>query len=140
MIQLQDEKDRQATYLYGINEEMGASGPKPAVKVNNQCMMCSGSAAYIKKAFKMACIGYASSEVRYNDREWKRVDLMKRQADLVNGLETVPLLGLPKLDLLQREDRNVFAMAESPKPVSKISTVMNVVSNSERDGNEFQGS
>ena len=61
----QDEIDRQQTVLYGINEEM--SKPKseiksdPPIQVNNNCMQCSGNAAYIKKAFKLACLNYASS-------------------------------------------------------------------------------
>ena len=61
----QDEIDRQQTVLYGINEEM--QKPKsemksnPTITVNNNCIQCSGNAAYIKKAFKIACLNYASS-------------------------------------------------------------------------------
>ena len=61
----QDEIDRQQTVLYGINEEMGKRKSEiksdPPVQVNNHCLQCSGNASYIKKAFKMACLTYASS-------------------------------------------------------------------------------
>ena len=53
--------------MYGINEEAGSfeMQAKTPITVNNHCLQCSGNATYIKKAFKMACLTYASTKVRY---------------------------------------------------------------------------
>ena len=78
----QDDIDRQQTTLYGINEEMGNLDVKSqsVIHVNNNCMQCSGNASFIKKAFKMACLSYQSSKVKYQDQEYSREELLfKRQ-------------------------------------------------------------
>ena len=63
----QDDLDRQQTVLYGINEEAGHYDiqAKTPIQVNNNCLQCSGNASYIKKAFKIACLTYASTKVHY---------------------------------------------------------------------------
>ena len=57
------------TVLYGINEEVGKSDIKTEtpIQVNNSCLQCSGNAMFIKKAFKMACLSYGSSKVKYQN-------------------------------------------------------------------------
>ena len=53
---------------------MGSSEPKAQtpLTVNNNCLTCSGNTPYIKKAFKMACLQYASSKVKFNNQEFTR--------------------------------------------------------------------
>ena len=66
----QDDRDRQGTVLYGVNEEIGASevkAPTP-IQVNNNCLQCSGNASFIKKAFKLACLTYGSSKVSFQNQ------------------------------------------------------------------------
>ena len=77
----QDDKDRRQTVLYGINEEMGNNDVKAEtpIQVNNNCLQCSGNASFIKKAFKLACLSYASSRVKYQNQEWSREELLSRR-------------------------------------------------------------
>ena len=74
----QDEKDRQMTKLYGINEEAGSGDVKAAtpIQVNNNCLQCSGNAMFIKKAFKLACLSYGSTKVTYNNQKYDREELL----------------------------------------------------------------
>ena len=66
------------TVLYGINEEAGKSVNKSEapVQVNNNCLQCSGNAMYIKKAFKMACLSYGSTKVRFDHKLYDRTELL----------------------------------------------------------------
>ena len=74
----QDEKDRQMTKLYGINEEAGSGDVKAEtpIQVNNNCLQCSGNAMFIKKAFKLACLSYGSTKVTYNNQKYDREELL----------------------------------------------------------------
>ena len=64
--------------MYGINEEMGKQDVKTdsVIHVNNNCLQCSGNASFIKKAFKLACLSYQSSKVRYQNVDYTREELL----------------------------------------------------------------
>ena len=48
--------------------------------MNNNCLQCSGNASFIKKAFKLACLSYQASKVRYQNVDYTREELLfKRQ-------------------------------------------------------------
>ena len=95
----QDDKDKQQTVLYGINEEMGAKEVKAQtpIQVNNNCLQCSGNASFIKKAFKLACLTYASSRVKHDEVFYSREDLMEKRQSLIDKIECLDV----------REIRNV---------------------------------
>ena len=99
-IQDQDERDRINTNLYGVNEEAGTvkeTMSKSAIKVNNNCINCSGNASFIKKAFKIACIGYGSSMVSFKNQSYTRAQLLKMQMELVsrNDALSIQFINLP---------------------------------------------
>lgn len=76
----QDQIDRINTVLYGVNESRG-DGAKSPLTINNNCIQCSGNASYIRKAFKMACLSYSSSAVKFQGEDYTREELLaKRQA------------------------------------------------------------
>ena len=65
--------------LYGLNEEAGKGEVKTdtPIKVNHNCLQCSGNAMFIRKAFKMACLSYGSSKVNFENRNYKRTELLE---------------------------------------------------------------
>lgn len=85
-MQVQDEEDRKQTRLYGINEEfmtMHEQKSKTTLKINQNCISCSGNAQYIKKAFKLACLNYNESKVQYLQSEYAREDLHVKKTELI---------------------------------------------------------
>ena len=82
----QDEKDRQNTVLYGINDEatgMVETETKSPIIINKQCLQCSGNASYVRKAFKIACLQYTASKVKYNGEQQTRTDLLNQRYKVV---------------------------------------------------------
>lgn len=53
------------------------------MKIDASCKQCSGNANFINKAFKVACLTYNSSKVKYSDELYERAELMERQRDLM---------------------------------------------------------
>ena len=99
----QDDIDRQQTVLYGINEEIGKQEPKSnsTIHVNNNCLQCLGNASFIKKAFKIACLTYASSKVKYENQDFSREELLfKRQLTM----DTTPKLSVEALNSAIHEE------------------------------------
>ena len=79
---MQDEFDRQQTILYGVNEEFGTNTGmknKSPMKINNNCISCSGNAKYAKLAFKIACLTYKESKIEYLGKSYLREDLHKKR-------------------------------------------------------------
>ena len=92
----QDDKDRQQTVLYGINEEAGLCEIKSEtpIQVNNNCLQCSGNASFIKKAFKLACLTYNSSKVTYQNQQFMREELLHIREEMILESE---MLNIEKL-------------------------------------------
>lgn len=54
------------------------AAPARIVHVDQRCLACSGQAPNILSAFKMACLQYNPSPVKYEDEEFPRSDILKR--------------------------------------------------------------
>ena len=83
---VQDELDKKYTRLYGINEEfmtVAEQKSKSNLKINQNCVSCSGNAQYIKKAFKLACLNYNESKVVYQKVEYERNQLHEIKNDII---------------------------------------------------------
>ena len=77
--------------LYGVNEEMGGNevkAPTP-IQVNNNCLQCSGNASFIKKAFKLACLTYASTKVTWSNDQYMREELLQMREEMLFETEVV---------------------------------------------------
>ena len=86
----QDELDRAQTQLYGFNEEFCNSHRNTAespVTINKNCIQCSGNAQFIKKAFKMACLNYNSSQVTHKNVSYARPALFKKRQEILAQIE-----------------------------------------------------
>jgi hypothetical protein len=98
---LQDEFDRASTLLYGINDEFGTprgmSSPSP-IKINNNCLQCSGNAQYVKKAFKIACLTYKTSKVDYLGQKYDRNDLHAIRSEVLQKIGQLVTQGNELLD------------------------------------------
>ena len=98
----QDEQDRQQTQLYGLNEEFqNKRESKSVVKINENCVGCSGNGQYVKKAFKLACLAYKSSLVVHSGQRFSRSELFEKRASIVDGIEE--LVGKEHSELVKRE-------------------------------------
>ena len=88
-LMLQDDIDKQRTELYGVEELAGTpegDNFDAPIKINQNCMSCSGASSYIKKAFKLACLNYRESEVHHLSQSFKRRDLYAIKAQLLEQM------------------------------------------------------
>lgn len=70
----------------------GAEGDakKSPISIQQSCLNCSGNAAHIKKAFKLACLAYNSSKVKFEGQMFSREELLeKRKATLLKDDEKI---------------------------------------------------
>ena len=105
--------------------------------MNNNCLQCSGNASFIKKAFKLACLSYQSSKVRYQNADYTREELLfKRQLAVdtthalsVEGLQTAIAeeeMRLQLLDLNERQLRPDLSqhLRQSYSPINRAATAV----------------
>lgn len=73
LITQQEEDDRQSLHLLGYAE---SKGNKPYISLKSDCMSCSGQNPVIMTAFKMACLNYSPSSVKYRHRTYTRKQMI----------------------------------------------------------------
>lgn len=131
---VQDEMDRQHTVLYGINEEAGkyeGTHSKSTIRVNQHCLNCSGNANYIRKAFKIACLQYQPSKVRYNDEDYSRESLFNMRYALFQGYEQIHI---DKLNTsIISEESKIAQLQDQEKGIGKLDNTIGI-----RDSNLLQ--
>jgi hypothetical protein len=77
----QEEEDRQSLQLLGYSE---SKTQKPYISLKSDCMSCSGQNPTILSAFKMACLNYSPSGIKYKQRTYTRKQLISVLGSLVN--------------------------------------------------------
>ena len=77
----QEEEDRQSLQLLGYSE---SKTQKPYISLKSDCMSCSGQNPTILSAFKMACLNYSPSGIKYKQRNYTRKQLISVLGSLVN--------------------------------------------------------
>eukprot|EP00927_Polykrikos_kofoidii_P049222 TRINITY_DN43316_c0_g1_i1.p1 TRINITY_DN43316_c0_g1~~TRINITY_DN43316_c0_g1_i1.p1 ORF type:complete len:570 (+),score=105.33 TRINITY_DN43316_c0_g1_i1:62-1771(+) len=107
-LELQDSLDRENVSLLGYREEatkvdMSSSPPsppiaspgrtlkrsprkvvgKPIMSVDQRCLSCSNQATTVLTAFKMACLQYNPSLVKYEQQQYARADLLQSVNDVM---------------------------------------------------------
>jgi len=97
-LDMQDTLDREHMSLLGVKEEVVPnsvqSSPQkrsprkglrrpPVVQVDQRCLSCSGQAASVLSAFKIACLQYCPSPVEYQQQEHTRVDLLQQMRQML---------------------------------------------------------
>lgn len=78
----QEEEDRQSLQLIGYSE---AKVQKPYISLKADCMSCSGQNPTILNAFKMACLNYMPSSVKYRHRAYTRKQLIGVLGSVANS-------------------------------------------------------
>ena len=85
-IYLQDHKDREATELYGIQEQLynhHCKRVETPLKVNHACAQCSANPDMIRKAFKIACLTYRENRVMHEGTLYSREELCQQRVNLL---------------------------------------------------------
>lgn len=77
----QEEEDRQSLQLIGYSE---AKVQKPYISLKADCMSCSGQNPTILNAFKMACLNYMPSTLKYRHRTYTRKQLIGVLGSITN--------------------------------------------------------
>eukprot|EP00743_Colponemidia_sp_Colp-15_P006944 GILK01007493.1.p1 GENE.GILK01007493.1~~GILK01007493.1.p1 ORF type:complete len:739 (+),score=170.98 GILK01007493.1:319-2217(+) len=56
------------------------------VKLERACLSCSGQSSIVMTAFKMACLQYIPSPVRYRNKAWRRDQLLEKRRSMLRSL------------------------------------------------------
>ena len=83
LLTAQEEEDRQSLQLMGYSE---SKGQKAYISLKSDCMSCSGSNPTVLTAFKMACLNYAPSGIKYKHRNYSRKQLITVLGTISNGI------------------------------------------------------
>ena len=87
---LQDEEDRKGLQLTGYSENKQNTKSnlrsRLSVSLKPECMSCNGPNALIFTAFKMACLNYFPSEVKFNSKFYPRQVLIQKAGEFLNGI------------------------------------------------------
>ena len=79
---LQNPLNGQHTRSFSVRRNKGIL-PARVVSINKNCINCSGDSGFVMSAFKMACLKYNSSSVKYGIRSYPRVELMNIRQQLL---------------------------------------------------------
>lgn len=79
----QEEEDRQSLQLMGYSE---SKVQKQYISLKSDCMSCSGSNPTVLTAFKMACLNYAPSGIKYKHRNYTRKQLITVLGSISNSI------------------------------------------------------
>ncbi|OMJ77627.1 hypothetical protein SteCoe_22753 [Stentor coeruleus] len=86
----QDEQDRRGIQLMGYSENHQKIKNTPrnrlTVSLKPECLSCTGENPLIYSAFKMACLNYNPSEVKYNFRLYPRKSLIEKLGEFLISL------------------------------------------------------
>lgn len=83
LLTAQEEEDRQSLQLMGYSE---SKGQKAYISLKSDCMSCSGSNPTVLTAFKMACLNYSPSGIKYKHRNYTRKQLITVLGTISNGI------------------------------------------------------
>ena len=82
----QDEEDRKNLQLMGYAEgKTKKIGSKLSVSLKPECLSCTGENPLIYSAFKMACLSYNPSDLKYNSNLFTRKALIDKLGEMVYG-------------------------------------------------------
>jgi hypothetical protein len=101
---VQDEKDRENIQLTGYREA-NRSGSKPVISLNQDCLSCSGQTQPYLTAFKIACLNYAPSLVRFRGNLLPRIQVIEQVGSLVQTVVSTQLGGLRPLEPRGTQDQ-----------------------------------
>jgi hypothetical protein len=82
-LMLKDELDREAIQLTGYRDFNKPESSKQVVSMSPDCVSCSGHAAGLISAFKMACLSYSPSQMTYRHRKFSRQQLIVIQGSML---------------------------------------------------------
>lgn len=81
-----DEEDRKNLQLMGYAEGKSKKiGSRLSVSLKPECLSCTGENPLIYSAFKMACLSYNPSDVKYNSNLFSRKALIDKLGEMVYG-------------------------------------------------------
>lgn len=78
----QEEEDRENLNLIGISETK--QNNKGYLSLKTECMSCSGNNTVVMSAFKMACINYNPSPIKYSLKTFTRKQLINLLGTFIN--------------------------------------------------------
>jgi hypothetical protein len=78
----QEEEDRENLSLIGISENKQSN--KGYLSLKTECMSCSGNNTVVMSAFKMACINYNPSPIKYSLKTFTRKQLINLLGTFIN--------------------------------------------------------
>ncbi|OMJ73867.1 hypothetical protein SteCoe_27348 [Stentor coeruleus] len=84
IILAQEEEDREGLSLIGFTDNSSKSLQKPYLSLKSECMSCSGANTLVTSAFKMACINYNPSSVKYNMKVFTRKQIIQVLGNFIN--------------------------------------------------------
>ena len=82
LLTLQEEDDRQSLQLLGYTE---SKSQKAYISLKSDCMSCSGQNPVLMSAFKMACLNYSPSNVKYKHKTYSRKQLINVLGTVANS-------------------------------------------------------
>ncbi|CAG9321595.1 unnamed protein product [Blepharisma stoltei] len=74
---LQDEEDRQSIQLTGYSDSSTPRLSKGVVSLKPECITCTGQNPLLLNAFKLACLNYSPTPVKYRYRTYNRRQLIQ---------------------------------------------------------------
>lgn len=83
LLTLQEEEDRQSLQLLGYAETKGQK--QSYISLKSDCLSCSGQNPLIMTAFKMACLNYSPSSVKYRHKTYTRKQLIHALGSIANA-------------------------------------------------------
>jgi hypothetical protein len=85
----QDEDDRQGLQLTGFKDEVKNALPsidrKKNLAVNGECLSCSGNTKAIPSGFKMACLPYNPTPLKYRNSIYTRPQLLELMGNMIQS-------------------------------------------------------
>ena len=110
----QDEKDRENIQLSGYREAH-RSGSKPVISLNSDCLSCSGQTQPYLAAFKIACLNYTPSLVRFRGSLLPRIQVIDQVGSLVQNVAATQLGGLRPV-----EPRGTQEQGTTPRSTRRV--------------------
>ena len=89
-----EEEDKEAMQLMGYTEK-GKPSNKTPVSIDPNCMSCSGNSSAVIQCFKLACLSYSSSPVKYRYRTYSRKQFTKMLGSFMESALTHASSGPP---------------------------------------------
>ena len=91
----QDEQDRETLHLAGLTEKKETKSPtksKQSVFIKPECLSCSGQSSFLYSAFKMACLNYYPSEVKFGNKMYTRHELIIKLQTMIQNIHHTELI------------------------------------------------